>query len=181
MRRALDRLYDLSGALAAAFLVAIAGIVLAQVMCNVVDWLAERLAGGPIGLLIPSYADFAGYFLVAATFFALAHSFRKGALIRVNLLLLRLPQAWRRAAELLCSGLAALIAAYLGWYVGLLTYDAWRFGDLSSGLVPIPLWIPRAGMTAGIAALLVACLDSFVEAALGRTPGHAAGEGGSLE
>ena len=181
MRRALDGLYALSGALAAAFLAAIAVIVLAQVSLNVVDWLSERLAGGPIGLLIPSYADFAGYFLVAASFFALAHSFRRAALIRVNLILIRLPARARRAAELFCSGLAAAIAGYLAWYVGLLTYDAWRFGDVSPGLVPIPLWIPRTVMTAGIAALLVACLDSLVEVLRGRTPGHVLAEDSRLE
>ncbi|MGE0845482.1 MAG: hypothetical protein AB7L41_04380, partial [Flavobacteriaceae bacterium] len=82
MRRILNGLYGLSALLAGIALTAILLTVLAQVSLNFADWSYSRFTGVPIGLLIPSYADFAGYFLVGATFFALASSFHDGAHVR---------------------------------------------------------------------------------------------------
>ena len=85
LRRALDALYRLSGALAALFLVAICAIVLLQVGANCIDKIAEWTTGAPIGLVVPSYAEFAGFFLAASSFLALAWTLRHGGHIRVSL------------------------------------------------------------------------------------------------
>lgn len=172
MRRALDLLYALSGGLGALFLALILVTVLAQVALNMADGVSEALTGQAMGLLIPSYADFAGYFLAAGTFFALAYTFNAGGHIRVTLVLQRLPARLRQGAEIFCSGLAALTAGYFAWYAASLTHESWRFGDLSPGLVAIPTWIPQAAMTAGLAMLAIAGLDAFGQAAGGAMPAY---------
>jgi TRAP-type C4-dicarboxylate transport system permease small subunit len=172
MRGPLDRLYALSGLLAAIFLAGIAAIVLLQVIFNVADWVIERIAGRPIGLLIPSYADFAGYFLAAATFFALSYALRQGAHIRVNLVLMLLPERVQRVAEALAALIALAISATLTWYLFDLLYDSWRFGDRSTGLVSVALWIPQTVTVAGSAVLAIACLDTLFEVLAGKVPGH---------
>ena len=175
MRRALDLVYRASGALAAAFLAAICIIVLAQVVANVIDAAAGWLTGSPIGLLIPSYAEFAGFFLAASSFLALAYALRAGAHIRVNLLIRHLGPGGRRGAELWCTGAGAAMAGYFAWYTILLTAESLRYNDLSPGMIPVPLWIPQTAMAIGLIVLTIALVDSFVEVLTGRTPPYGDG------
>ena len=170
LRRALDALYAASGALAALFLCAIFVTVLAQTGLNLADSISELLTGEPVGLLLPSYAEFAGFFLAAASFFALAHTLRSGQHIRVNLLLRHLPAAVRRWIEVWCSGIAALLAGYFSWYALLLARDSWDYGDVSYGLVAVPLWIPQSAMVAGLVVLTIALLDELQRALRGKRP-----------
>ena len=53
-------------------------------MLNLIDRISSLLTGQAIGLTIPSYADFTGFFLAASSFFALAHTHREGGHIRVS-------------------------------------------------------------------------------------------------
>lgn len=171
LRRALDGLYRASGALAAVCMVAIAIVVLAQVGANVVDFVAEALTGSPIGLVVPSYANFAGFFLAGATFFALAYTLKHGAHIRVSLVVSRLPPRARRIAEIWCLTVAAALSASLTWSIGQLIRESIRFGDVSTGIVGVPLWIPQSVLFLGLVVLTVALIDELVATLrAGRTP-----------
>lgn len=172
MRRILDGLYHVSGVMAAIFLAAIALIVLMQVGANGIDALSRRLTGEPIGLLVPSYADFAGYFLATSSFLALAHTLKKDAHIRVTVLIVRLGPRGRRGAELWASGFGAFVTGYFSGYMAALVHQSWRFADLSPGLVPVPLWIPQAAMTTGLIILTICLLDVFVTVIRGGDPYH---------
>ena len=160
MRKALDRLYDLSGALAAAFLVAIFVIVLLQVGANLLDFGISAATGTPKGLVVPSYAEIAGFFLAAASFLALAHTFRAGAHIRVSLVLQVMPKGARKAADLLSCSLGAAMSGYFAYYTWNLVAESIEFGDLSPGIVPIPLWIPQTAMAIGISIFTVSMIDT---------------------
>jgi TRAP-type C4-dicarboxylate transport system permease small subunit len=161
LRRALDGLYRGSGALAALFLVAICVIVLLQVGANVVDKVAEWTTGAPIGLVVPSYAEFAGFFLAASSFLALAYTLRHGGHVRVSLFVRRFAGGPRRAVELWCTGIAALLSGYFAYFAIRLVIDSWRFDDLSPGLVPVPIWIPQSSLALGLVILTVALVDEF--------------------
>lgn len=173
MRALLDNLYRWSGALAAAFIVAICLVVAAQVMLNLIDRLATLFTGGAIGLTIPSYSDFTGFFLAAASFLALAYTLRAGGHIRVSLLLQHLPPRARRLAEFWSVGLAALTSGYFAWYTARLTYESFIYNDLSPGMVAVPIWIPQAAMLVGLAVLTIALVDEFVGLCRGREPSYA--------
>ncbi|MCW8862506.1 MAG: TRAP transporter small permease [Rhodospirillales bacterium] len=162
MRKALDRLYDLSGALAAAFLVAIFVIVLLQVGANLLDFLIAKTTGTPIGLVIPSYAEIAGFFLAAASFLALAHTFRHGAHIRVSLILQAMSDGKRRVANLLSCAAGAAMASYFTYYTWNLVIESIAFGDLSPGIIAVPLWIPQTTMAVGATVFSIAMLDTLV-------------------
>jgi TRAP-type C4-dicarboxylate transport system permease small subunit len=139
MRVVLDGLYKVSGWLAAAFLLAIAVIVLLQVSANCVDVLAKWLLGSPFGLTVPSYSELAGFFLAASSFLALASAMRAGAHVRVELLLNRLGVQPRRWAEAWCAAAGTLIAGYFTWNAAALVRESFVYGDTSPGIVPVPL------------------------------------------
>lgn len=176
MRRFLDGLYRVSGVLAASFLVAICTIVLAQVGSNVIDKFAGWLFGEVIGLLVPSYREFAGFFLASATFLALTHTLRVGGHIRVSLLIQHLPRRRRRWIELWCLALATLLVGYFSFFTVNMVVEAVHFGDLSYGILPIKLWIPQSAMALGLIVFTVALADEFVSVLRGREASYQASE-----
>ncbi len=180
MRRSLDFLYRLSGALAATFLASICLVVVLQVGSNIIDTVATLVRGAPVGLVVPSYAEFTGYFLVGASFLALAYSLRAGAHIRVSLLIRGLGPRTRRWIELWCTASGALFTAYFAWYSIDMVLESYRFNDLSPGIVPVPIWIPQAAMALGLIILDIALVDELVAVARGRTPAYAKGDEGEL-
>ena len=159
MRRLLDRTYLAAGWVAAAFILGISLLVSAQVLLN----LSTRVLNLPLPSTIPSYADFAGFMLAAATFLAMPHTFRSGAHIRVSLITTRLPLRVRSVVELIVLALAAGLIGFALWYVVALVLESAHFGDLSPGMIPVALWIPQTAMAVGLALLLVAVIDSFIE------------------
>ena len=66
-------LYDAAGYVAAACLVAILLVIVAQMVTR---WMSVS---------VPGLAEYAGYLMAAASFLAFAHALNRGAHIRVNL------------------------------------------------------------------------------------------------
>ena len=159
MRRLLDGIYAISEWLAAACVVAIFLVILAQVGLNLGDKIAEFVVGRPLGLLIPSYAEFAAYLLAAASFLALASALNRGVHVRVSLVLNNVPAPVRRVLESAAALIGLVAAAYYTYWTAVMTYESWRYNDLSYGLVSIPMWIPQTPMVVGLALLSVAFTD----------------------
>ncbi|WP_026379508.1 TRAP transporter small permease [Afifella pfennigii] len=181
MRRALDTLYAASGVAAAAAIVAIAALVFLQVLGRLAD-LVLKLLGFPIyGFLVPSLAEIAGFLLVAASFLALASTFRHGTHIRVSLLVHSVPPRAERMLNIVALASAAALTGLLAWYAVALTLESKRFGEVSFGIVPIQLWIPQTAMAAGLVILTIALLDDLVRVLSGHEPFFAGHEGEELE
>lgn len=143
-------LYRGAEALGAACLAAIALLILATV--------ATRLAG----VVVPGLDEFAMYCMAASFFLVLGPALRRGTHIRVGILIDRLSGTPRRLAELLCLTLAVLLTGYLSWWWVLMTWDSYDLGDLSQGVVAIPLWIPQAAMGAGLLVLELALIEDLL-------------------
>jgi len=166
MARFLDRLYLAAGALAAALILGICLLVTAQVGLN----LAARLGGPGWSATIPSYADFAGFMLAGATFLALPHTLRAGGHIRVSLVTRRLPPRAAVAAEVAALLAALALCGTASWFVIRLIGESMRYGDTSSGMVAVPLWVPQLSLAAGLILLCIALAQTLVETLIARQP-----------
>ncbi|MFD0982530.1 TRAP transporter small permease [Tropicimonas aquimaris] len=166
MRRFLDVLYSAAGGVAALSILAICLLVSAQVGLNIL----ARIGGPALSFTIPSYADFAGFALAAASFLAMAYTLRAGAHIRVNLLVSRLPERGQWIAEILSLALGAGIIGYATWFSVLLLAESWHYGDTSPGMIPVPLWIPQLSMVVGLGLLTVALVDTLIQSIRNRAP-----------
>ena len=158
MRRFLDRLYAASGALAAVCLASIALVMLAQAGMR------------EFGFLLRGADDIVSWLCAATAFLALGHTFRRGELVRVGLLIELLPPGPRRAVALGALGLTVLFVGYMAYAVLLFVYESWAFNEVAQGLIQIPIWIPQLSFAAGALILFVAVLDEFVVLARGGTP-----------
>ena len=172
IRRFLNLIYKASGVVAAGFLAAICITVVLQVAANIINKIMGLFFGASPGLIVPSYAEFTGFFLVAASFFALAYTLQSGVHIRVSLLINRLGPFSRRWVEVWCLALGAMLTGYFSFYAFNLVYESYVFGDLAVGMVPLPLWIPQFLMALGSAVLFTELVDDLVQVLSGRAPSY---------
>lgn len=170
MRQSLDFIYRAAGALAAVFILAIVVLVFAQVCLNLADKISVAVFGVAIGLTIPSYSDFTGFFLAASSFLALAYALRAGGHIRVTLLVQKMPAKLQRGSEICVIVIALLMSTYAAWFMALLVLESHEFGDQSSGMVSVPLWLPQLPVAFGLCVLALALADELISVLRGAQP-----------
>ena len=122
----------------------------------------------PFGHTIPAADEFAGYAMAGSFALMLGPTLRRGAHIRVGIIIDRLRGGPKRALELVCLAFATALSAYFAFHWSRMTWQSYDFGDVSQGVVPIPLWIPQAVMAVGLVILAIAFLDDLVAVAQGR-------------
>jgi len=164
LRRFLDRLYAASGALAAVCLASIAAVMLAQA--------GMREAG----LLFRGADDIVAWLCAASAFLALGHTFRRGELVRIGILIDHLPPRARRLVSLAALALAVVFVGYMAYAVVRFVFESWQFNEVAQGLIQIPIWIPQMSFVLGALILFVAVLDEFIVLARGGKPAHEAAE-----
>ena len=148
-RAALTLLYEGCGRLAAISLILIGVFVLAQVL--------GRLTGIPL----PGTDDLAGYAMASSAFLGLAHTFNRGAHVRVTLLLDQARPAGQRYLEVVALAIGTVTVGFFLWYAVDLTIESAVLKEVSTGLLKIPTAVPQAFMSIGVAALFIALLDSL--------------------
>lgn len=155
--RLLNRLYDI-------------GLVLAAVCILLTTVLVIGQVGGRImGLLVPSVPEMAGFMLGATIFLALPATMRSGEHIRITLVVESVHPRLRFIFELLYRALGLAVLVFLTYQFSILAYDSWDFGDRSAGLVGIPVWIPQAAMTVGLALNVVRFIEEIAVMLAQRT------------
>lgn len=123
-----------------------------------------------LAIIIGRFANFqidggdayAGYFMAAGSFLALAATLRQGDHIRVTLILQRLTGKARVWVEIFCLLVATLLTAYFTWYSGKLVYGSYIYHDISQNTDATPLWIPQLSMAIGLFGLFVAFAEELV-------------------
>ena len=158
MRKLLDALYDGAAWLAALFMIALLVAVLLSI------------AGRELHFHVKGTDAYAGYFMAAAGFLALAHTLKRGEHIRVTVLLSVLPLAARRGIELWAHAAAVALSGLLAFYACRLAWQSRLFNDISTGNDATPLWIPQLGMAVGTLILFIAFVDELAIEVRGRQP-----------
>lgn len=156
----LDLMYLAAGYLAGVFLVVI--FVLMMVLS------VGRNPVLPVN--IPSGDDFAAWSMVAMAFLGLAHTFKRGEMIRVGLLLDRLSGRAKHYVELFTLAVGTTFIGFFAWHAWRFAHDSWKLNDLSQGVLPVPLWIPQAFFFIGLLILFIAFVDELVTVLKGNRP-----------
>ena len=146
VRRVLDAIYNICGGFAAVCLVVLLLIVVAQMAAR---W---------TGTTFPGSTNYAGYFMAASVYFAMAYALNRGAHIRVSLLLSRLGR-YRRAGEIWCFTIGGALAVYFTFYAYKTVYWSYKLNDISQGQDAMPLWVPQIPMAVGMSVMSLALLD----------------------
>lgn len=150
-RAFLEKLYLYSGYLSAICLIGLLIMVIVSIFGRF--------------LPIPSQGvdAYAGYFMAASGFLAMAHTLRKREHIRVTLFLQRLSKPKQKILEIYCHIVGVLISGLLFCFSLRLVWQSHQFHDISQSLDATPLYIPQSFMAIGAGILLIAFIDETID------------------
>ena len=146
----LNKLYKFSGYVAAIFLILVAVFILIGVSSRI------------FGFYIRGLAEYSGYCMASASFFALAYTFIEGGHIRITLFLEKLSGNKKRIAEIWCLSIASLFSGYLAFYFIKMLIISYKFQERSEGADEILIWIPQTGVAIGSFIFFLSCFHQFI-------------------
>lgn len=103
--------------------------------------------------------EYIGYAVAAMTFFGLPYVLEKGGLIRVALVLDRLPSRWHWPLEVLIAVSSLAAFGWLSYFWWLNVMRSFQRGITSDTLAATPLWLPEGTVLIG---LWLLCLTLLV-------------------
>lgn len=158
----LRRLYDYCAYAAAVFIFLIFVAMIASTLLR------------EAGVAVAGVDDVVSWMTAAAAFLAMAHTFRRGDFVRMTLVIELLPPAARRMVELLAIAAGLVMTGYAAYWVVVSVYESWRYQEMTTGLLVVPLWIPQIAFAVGAVLLFVALLDELLSVLRGAQPSYVA-------
>ncbi len=143
-------LYRLSGYLAAFFLILVAVFILTGI--------ASRI----FGFYIRGLAEYSGYCMAAASFFALAYTFVEGGHIRITLFLEKASPIKRKILEIWCLLVASFFSGYLAFYFPKMLWISYKFQERSEGADEMLIWIPQISVALGSLIFFIAVFHQLI-------------------
>ena len=148
--RNLNKLYKFSGYIAAIFLIFVAIFILTGI--------ASRI----FGFYIRGLAEYSGYCMASASFFALAYTFVDGGHIRITLFLEKLSGTKKKLTEIWCLGTATFFSGYLAFYFIKMLIISFKFQERSEGADEILIWIPQTSVAIGSSIFFISVLHHLI-------------------
>ena len=146
----LKALYRLSGFFAAFFLVLVAVFILTGI--------ASRI----FGFYIRGLAEYSGYCMAAASFFALAYTFVEGGHIRITLFLEKVSSTKKKFLEIWCLTISSLFSGYMAFYFSKMLFISYKFQERSEGADEILIWIPQMSVSLGSLIFFIAVFHQLI-------------------
>ena len=146
----LKNVYKFSGYIAAMFLILVAVFILIGISSRI------------FGFYIRGLAEYSGYCMAAASFFALAYTFVEGGHIRITLFLEKLSGKKKQLVETWCLLIASFFSGYLAFYFIKMLIISYKFQERSEGADEILIWIPQTGVALGSFIFFVSCFHKFI-------------------
>ena len=149
LNKNLNKLYKFSGYLAAIFLILVAVFILIGISSRI------------FGFYIRGLAEYSGYCMASASFFALAYTFVEGGHIRITLFLEKLSGFKKRIVEIWCLVIASLFSGYLAFYFIKMLIISYKFQERSEGADEILIWIPQTSVAIGSTIFFISVFHQF--------------------
>ena len=146
----LNKLYKFSGYIAAIFLILVAVFILIGVSSRI------------FGFYIRGLAEYSGYCMASASFFALAYTFVEGGHIRITLFLEKISGKKKQIIEIWCLSIASLFSGYLAFYFIKMLIISYKFQERSEGVDEILIWIPQTSVAIGSAIFFISVFHKFI-------------------
>ena len=146
----LNNLYKFSGYIAAFFLIFIAIFILIGISSRI------------FGFYIRGLAEYSGYCMASASFFALAYTFVEGGHIRITLFLEKISGSKKKILENWCLFVSSFFSGYLSFYFIKMLIISYKFQERSEGADEILIWIPQTGVALGSFIFFLSCFHKFI-------------------
>jgi len=146
----LKKIYNFSGYIAAAFLILVAVFILIGISSRI------------FGFYIRGLAEYSGYCMASASFFALAYTFVEGGHIRITLFLEKLSASNKWLTEIWCLSISSFFSGYLAFYFIKMLIISYKFQERSEGADEILIWIPQTSVALGSTIFFISVLHQFI-------------------
>ena len=150
LNRNLNKLYKFSGYIAASFLILVAVFILIGISSRI------------FGFYIRGLAEYSGYCMASASFFALAYTFVEGGHIRITLFLEKLSGIKKKLIEIWCLGVASFFSGYLSFYFIKMLVISYKFQERSEGADEILIWIPQMSVAIGSTIFFISVFHQLI-------------------
>ncbi len=150
LNKNLNKFYKFSGYIAATFLILVAVFILIGISSRI------------FGFYIRGLAEYSGYCMAGASFFALAYTFVEGGHIRITLFLEKLSGFKKKIVEIWCLCVASFFSGYLAFYFIKMLIISYRFQERSEGADEILIWIPQSSVAIGSTIFFISVVHQFI-------------------
>ena len=148
--RNLNKLYKFSGYIAAVFLILVAVFILIGISSRI------------FGFYIRGLAEYSGYCMASASFFALAFTFVEGGHIRITLFIEKLSGLKKKIVEIWCLIIASFFSSYLAFYFIKMLIISYKFQERSEGADEILIWIPQTSVAIGSSIFFISVFHQLI-------------------
>ena len=146
----LNKIYKFSGYIAAIFLIFVAIFILVGISSRI------------FGFYIRGLAEYSGYCMASASFFALSYTFVEGGHIRITLFLEKFSGSKKRLMENWCLLISSFFSGYLAFYFIKMLIISYKFQERSEGADEILIWIPQTSVAIGSLVFFVSCFHRLI-------------------
>ena len=146
----LNNLYKISGYLAAFFLILVAVFILIGILSRIFDFYIRGLA------------EYSGYCMAAASFYALAFTFVQNGHIRITLFLEKASPFYKKFLEIWCLIITSIFSGYLTFYLWKMLIISYDFQERSEGADEILIWIPQTSVAIGSLIFFIAVFHQLI-------------------
>jgi TRAP-type C4-dicarboxylate transport system permease small subunit len=129
--------------------------------------------GREVGINIRGGDEICGWASTACFALGLAYTFKQGEMVRVGILVERFEGDARRWAEAGCLVIGCILTGWIAWFCSDFVYDAYRFKDVTPGMLVLPLWIVQFPLAFGTTVQFIAFVEQLVITVLGYKPDYA--------
>ena len=146
----LNKIYKFSGYIAAIFLIFVAVFILVGISSRI------------FGFYIRGLAEYSGYCMASASFFALSYTFVEGGHIRITLFLEKFSGSKKRLMENWCLLISSFFSGYLAFYFIKMLIISYKFQERSEGADEILIWIPQTCVAIGSSIFFISVLHQLI-------------------
>jgi len=146
----LNKIYKFSGYIAAIFLIFVAIFILVGISSRI------------FGFYIRGLAEYSGYCMASASFFALSYTFVEGGHIRITLFLEKVSGSKKKLMENWCLLISSFFSGYLAFYFIKMLIISFKFQERSEGADEILIWIPQTSVAIGSFIFFISCFHQLI-------------------
>ena len=146
----LNKIYKISGYIAAIFLIFVAIFIIIGILSRI------------FGFYIRGLAEYSGYCMASASFFALAYTFVEGGHIRITLFLEKLSGLKKKVLEIWCLSIASFFSGFLAFYFIKMLIISYKFQERSEGADEILIWIPQSSVAIGSSIFFISVFHTLI-------------------
>lgn len=151
LNESLNKIYGVFAYLGASCIVVMAALTITSIIARFFN------------IYISGLAHLAGYFMAVGNCLALAYTLRKGAHIRIEILISRLSTNKQLVFDKIAIAISLLVTSYLAYYMFKISYYAWDFQEVSAGARYVKVWVPQFFSACGVLLLAVSLAHTLFD------------------